>query len=275
MIDTKKSDSLQPSAGVRSMHYLIKNILPVIVVFFAIFIVWAIMFRLNLWPQYLFPSPLQVLDKLVALWNQGSLTRGIGITIQRLTVAFSLSLMLGIALAFLMANFPTLGRGTQPYILGLQTLPSIAWVPLGILWFGYSESALLFVTIVGSVFSITISFTDAIKTVPPTYIRAARNMGCDGIELLYRVSIPASLPNLISGTKQGWSFAWRSLLGAEIIFATAGLGFLLNVGREFLDISQVVAMMVTVLFLGILFERIIFNKIQEWVNRRWGLSSHT
>lgn len=269
-----KTDRLKTSVYYRSARYLAKSILPIVVVFFAIFVAWAIMFRLNLWPQYLFPSPLQVLDKLVILWNQGSLVRGISVTIQRLLMAFSMSLMLGIALAFLMANFPTLGRGTQPYILGLQTLPSIAWVPLSILWFGYSESALLFVTIVGSVFSITISFTDAIKTVSPTYIRAARNMGCDGIELLYRVSIPASLPNLISGTKHGWSFAWRSLLGAEIIFATAGLGFLLNVGREFLDISQVIAMMVTILFLGILFERIIFNRIQEWVSRRWGLSPH-
>jgi NitT/TauT family transport system permease protein len=220
---------------------------------------------------YLFPGPLVVANSLASLWQRYLLPRSLVITLYRLGIGFGLALILGSLLAVVMVHFPPVGRGLQPYVLGLQTFPSIAWVPLSILWFGFSETALLFVTIIGSLFAVTISFFDALRTVPPTYLRAARNMGCEGVTLIVRVSIPAALPHLISAAKSGWSFAWRSLIGAEIIFATAGLGFLLNQGRDFLDTSQVVAMMITILLLGVLFDRWGFSKVQEWVGHRWGL----
>ncbi len=249
---------------------IIANILPMALVAVGLLGLWELALRLQLWPQYLFPGPEEVGAALLGLWNRSLLPRGLGVTLYRLATGFLISLVLGFLLAFLMVHFAALGRGLQPFILGLQTFPSIAWVPLSILWFGFSEAALLFVTIVGSLFAITISFVDAFRTVPSTYLRAARNMGCEGTDLILRVTIPAALPHLVSAAKSGWSFAWRSLIGAEIIFATAGLGFLLNQGREFLDIPQVFAMMLTILFLGIIVDRLGFSKAQEWVGRRWG-----
>src|SRR5207253_199680 len=184
---------------------------------------------------------------------------------------FLMSLVLGALLAFFMVRFATFGKGIQPYILGFQTFPSIAWVPLAIIWFGLSETTLLFVTIVGSVFGVSIAFADALRTVPPLYLRAARNMGSDGMDLILRVTVPATLPHLISSAKVGWSFAWRSLVGAEVIFATVGLGFLVESASEAPNIAQVIAVMFVILVLGVLVDRVVFSRSQEWVSRRWGL----
>lgn len=248
-----------------------RHLIPMVVVAVAFVSVWELVFRLRIWKPFLFPSPGEVARTLVDLWSSTVLLRAIGVTLTRLAVGFLISLVLGALLAFLMVHFVTFGKGIQPYVLGLQTFPSIGWVPLSLLWFGFSEAALLFVTIIGSLFAVSVSFADALRTVPPVYLQAARNMGTDGMDLILRVTVPAALPHLISAAKVGWSFAWRSLIGAEVIFATVGLGFLLERGRDIGNISQVMAVMIVILIVGILVDRWAFSRTQEWASRRRGL----
>lgn len=246
------------------------HLIPMIVVAVVFVGVWEIIFRLGVvQPPFLFPSPGAVAQTLYGLWKDQSLLRAISRTLARLGVGFLISLVLGSILAFLMVHFATFGKGIQPYVLGLQTFPSIAWVPLAIIWFGFSEAALLFVTIIGSLFSVTVSFADALRTVPPVYLKAARNMGSDGMDLILRVTVPAALPHLISAMKVGWSFAWRSLIGAEVIFASVGLGFLLNQGFE--NVAEVMGMMIVILVIGVLVDRVLFSRTHEWASRRRGL----
>jgi NitT/TauT family transport system permease protein len=234
--------------------------------------VWELVFRLRIvQPTFLFPGPAAVANSLYDLWKQQVLFPAIGRTLARLGVGFLISLVLGSILAFLMVHFATFGKGIQPYVLGLQTFPSIAWVPLSLIWFGFSEAALLFVTIVGSLFSISVSFADALRTVPPVYLRAARNMGSDGMDLILRVTVPAALPHLISAMKVGWSFAWRSLIGAEVVFASVGLGSLLSQGRENIHYEQVMGIMIAILAIGVLVDRVLFSRTHEWASRRRGL----
>lgn len=247
------------------------HLVPMVVVAVAFLALWELIFRLKIWPPYLFPGPVVVGSSLYDLWTGGILLRAIVATVVRLGVGFLISLVLGAILAFLMVHFTTFGKGIQPYVLGLQTFPSIAWVPLTLVWFGFSETALLFVTIIGSLFAVTVSFADALRTVPPVYLKAARNMGSDGMDLILRVTVPAALPHLISAAKVGWSFAWRSLIGAEVIFATVGLGFLVNQGRNELNLPQVMGMMIVILVVGVLVDRWIFSRTQEWAARRRGL----
>jgi NitT/TauT family transport system permease protein len=247
------------------------HLIPMVLVAVIFLALWETLVRLQIWPPYLLPTPTEVAESLVSLWSRGILVRSIAVTLSRLAVGFLLSLVLGALLAFSMVHFARFGKGIQPYVLGLQTFPSIAWVPLSIIWFGFSESALLFVTIIGSLFAITVSFADALRTVPPVYGKAARTMGCDGLDLLLLVTVPAALPHLISAAKVGWSFAWRSLIGAEVIFATVGLGFLVNSGREVLDIPQVLGVMIVILVLGVLVDRWIFSRTANWAARRRGL----
>jgi NitT/TauT family transport system permease protein len=247
------------------------HLIPMIVVALAFLGIWEAVYRLKVWPSFLIPGPTAVANSLYDLWKEQVLVRAIGRTLGRLGVGFLISLVLGSILAFLMVHFATFGKGIQPYVLGLQTFPSIGWVPLALIWFGFSEAALLFVTIIGSLFSVTVSFADALRTVPPVYLKAARNMGSDGMDLILRVTVPAALPHLISAMKVGWSFAWRSLIGAEVIFASVGLGFLVNQGREELNIAQVMGMMIAILAIGVLVDRVLFSRTHEWASRRRGL----
>ncbi len=228
------------------------HLIPMVLVAVGFLAIWDVVVRLHLFfPKeysYLFPGPADVGAALVDLWNRAALIRSIVATLSRLAVGFLLSLVLGSILALLMVHFATFGKGIQPYVLGLQTFPSIAWVPLSIVWFGFSEASLLFVTIIGSLFAVTVSVADG-------------------------VTVPATLPHLISSAKVGWSFAWRSLVGAEVIFATVGLGFQVEHASEAPNIAQVMAVMFVILVLGVLVDRVVFSRSQEWVNRRWGLST--
>ncbi|HEX9340217.1 MAG TPA: ABC transporter permease [Thermoplasmata archaeon] len=265
---------MAPAAEKRRPSQEFVHLIPMVLVAVGFLAIWEVLVQLQVWKIYLFPGPSEVGAAFADLWNNSTLARSIGATLSRLAVGFLLSLVLGSILALLMVHFATFGKGIQPYVLGLQTFPSIAWVPLSLVWFGFSETALLFVTIIGSLFSVTVSAADSLRTVPPIYLKAARNMGCDGMDLILRVTVPATLPHLISSAKVGWSFAWRSLIGAEVIFATIGLGFLVEQGSEYLNTAQVMAVMLVILILGIVVDRVVFSRSQEWINRRWGLVAH-
>jgi NitT/TauT family transport system permease protein len=143
---------------------------------------------------------------------------------------------------------------------------------MAFLWFGLSNAGIIFVTVASSMFAVTINTYSGMKNIPPSYIAAARNMGASGVQLITNVMLPAAFPHLISGFKQGWAFAWRGVIGAEIIFSFLGLGFLLNVGRELVDISQVIAIMLVIMIIGILIDGFVFKKIERKVMSRWGLA---
>ena len=170
-----------------------------------------------------------------------------------------------------MARVETVNQTIGSLVLGLQSIPSIAWVPLAILWFGLTDSGIIFVTAIGAIFAVTINTYTGVKNISPSYIEAARNMGAKGGKLIITVLIPAAFPFIISGFKQGWAFAWRGVIGAELLFSFLGLGFLLNVGRQLNDVSQVIAIMIVIMGIGILVDGVVFKRIEDKVMTRWGL----
>ena len=192
----------------------------------------------------------------------------------RLGVGFLLSIVLGGMLGLAMWRWVELDRLLGPLFLGLQTLPSICWVPMGILVFGINEHTVLFVLVMGSFFAIAIALRDGLKAIPPLYQRAGLMLGARGWKMYRYVLIPASMPAFASSLRQGFSFAWRSLLGAELILAVEhkGLGFLLSTGRDFGDIAKVVSVMIMMVMIGMLADRLIFAKLQAAVHRRFGLA---
>jgi len=192
----------------------------------------------------------------------------------RLVAGFVLSILLGGALGLAMWRWKELDQLLGPLFLGLQTLPSVCWVPLGILIFGINETSVLFVLVMGSFFAIAISLRDGLKGIPPLYQRAGLMLGARGWKMYRYVLIPASLPAFAASLRQGFSFAWRSLLGAELILAVErhGLGFLLSTGREFGKVDQVVAIMIVMVMIGMLADRLIFAKLQAAVHKRFGLA---
>jgi len=157
--------------------------------------------------------------------------------------------------------------------LGLQTLPSVCWIPLALLWFGQNEGAMLFVVIMGTIWSVVIATDTGARTISPIYARAARTMGSEGFHRWTRVILPASLPFLIGGMKQGWAFAWRSLMGVEIyvtVLTGFGLGHLLHYRRELNAMDQVVAIMLVIVLIGLLADKALFAPWERFLHRRWG-----
>ncbi|MCE9617300.1 MAG: ABC transporter permease [Nitrosarchaeum sp.] len=242
-----------------------------IIFYVALVAIWQLVSMTNIWPNNLFPSPYEVAEDLVYTASDGSLFFGIGTSILRLIIGLAIAIVGGMLLGIFMARIEIINQTIGSLVLGLQSIPSVAWVPLAILWFGLTDGGIIFVTAIGSMFAVTIATYTGVKNINPHYIEAARNMGAKGTQLAIYVLIPAAFPYLISGFKQGWAFAWRGVIGAELLFSFLGLGFLLNVGRQLNDISQVFAIMLVIMMVGIAIDGIIFKRLENKVMSRWGL----
>jgi NitT/TauT family transport system permease protein len=239
--------------------------------FIALLAVWEALFRLRLWPPYVFPSMSSVGASLVAGIADGSYPLAIGVSLRRILVGYGLSLVIGIPLGLLLGRVKAVQDTLGSIVLGLQALPSICWLPLALLWFGLSEKAIMFVVVMGAVLSVTLSTADGVHNTPPLYLRAARTMGARGLRLYTGVILPAALPAILSGMKLGWSFAWRSLMAGELLYVSLGLGQLLTMGRELNDMSQVIAVMLVIITIGLLADRAVFAPVERRVRERWGL----
>src|SRR5438309_2619861 len=243
--------------------------------FLAVFVgIWQVIFMLGIWPKISLPSPYMVAESFAKIiWNH-SLPESVGITLARLVGAFAISMTLGTLIGLAMIRFKGFGKTLSSFSAGLLSFPSIAWVPFSILLIGFNDFGILFVVIMSSIFSIMISTYSSIRNIPPIYLDAAKNMGAKGFYLFLHVTIPAATPSLIIGIRQAWSFAWHAIIGAEILMSIVGLGHILSVGRDFLDMAQVIASMITIFAIGLLVDRLLLFKLDERVRRKWGLDHH-
>ncbi|MGB7960258.1 MAG: ABC transporter permease [Nitrososphaeraceae archaeon] len=245
-----------------------------VTLFIAAFIgIWQLVFMLGIWPEVSLPSPAMVAGSFVELVKNLTLIISIAATMYRLVIGFTLSIVIGVSVGLAMVKFPGFGKTMSSFAVGLQSFPSVAWVPFAILLIGLNDAGILFVVIMSSVFSVMMSTYGGIRNISPIYIRAAKNMGAKGFSLFRYVMIPAATPSLIVGIKQAWSFAWHALIGAEILIAAAvGLGHVLLVGREFQLMDQIIASMITIFAIGLVFDRVLFSKLEDRVRDRWGLN---
>ena len=250
------------------MYSLLKK-----VIFFAFLVgIWELLFRQGVWPEYVLPSPLSVGKTLINGFHDKTLLIGIAISMKRIAIGYGISVVIGVSLGLLTGRVKLFDDTVGSLISGLQTLPTICWLPLSMLWFGLNDRAIIFLVAMGAVLSITLGTDAGAKSVPPLYIRAARTMGAKGWKLYVDVIIPAILPHIITGMKQGWAYAWRSLMAAELLMVCLGLGHLLTVGRELNDMSRVIAVMVVLATIGILVDRVFFAKVERRIRERWGLT---
>lgn len=233
--------------------------------------IWQMVFEKGFWPAYLFPSPGSVLEALRTGFTDRTFLIAVAISMKRIAVGYGLSVVLGIVLGFLIASSSFVKDTLGGLVVSLQSLPSLCWLPLAVLWFGLSEKAILFVVVMGSFLSVTINTETGVLHVPKIYFMAGRNLGARGPRLFAHVLFPASLPHLVAGLKQGWAFAWRSLISGEMIFVSLGLGHLLMMGRDLNDMSQVLAVMALIMALGHLVDRLVFQNLESVIRRRWGL----
>lgn len=232
---------------------------------------WELASRAGPWPRYLFPSPLSVAESLGRMLEDGRLPSATARSLLRLWQGYLLSVAVGIPLGLLTARIEFFRVAVKPIVMGLQALPSICWLPLAILWFGLSEAAIVFVVVMGSLLAIAISTEDGVGHIEPQLLMQARSVGAKGLRFFTSVLLPGALPGIVTGLKLGWSFAWRALLAAELLFVSGGLGQLLHAGRELLDVAQVMAVMLAIVVVGVVVDRLVFQTLELRVRRRWGL----
>jgi NitT/TauT family transport system permease protein len=250
-----------------------KRTATVILFYAALVAIWQLAVLSGRWSPVLLPSPSGVVEYIWTAIRDGTLLEGCWVTLSRLLVGYFAGIVIGLPLGLLMSVSEAAEDTVGSLALGLQTLPSVCWVPLALLWFGQSESAMLFVVIMGTMWSVVIATDTGTRNLPPIYARAARTMGSEGIHQWTRVILPASLPYLISGMKQGWAFAWRSLMAAEIyvtILTGFGLGHLLHYGRELNAMDQVIGVMLVIVAIGLLVDKLLFAPWERFLHIRWG-----
>jgi NitT/TauT family transport system permease protein len=254
----------------------VRSVLPPIVFLAVLVGVWQLAFEAGVKPPYALPSPAKVGQVFWATVQDGRAVEAIWTSLSRGAVGFAMSLMFGTLLGLAMWWSRWLRAAIGPIVSGLQSLPSVAWVPAAIIWFGLSNAAIYTVVLLGAVPSIANGLLGGMKQVPPLFDRVGRVLGLSSLARTRYVLLPAALPGYLGGLRQGWAFAWRSLMAAELItYSPAlgqGLGQLLNLGRELSQMSLVITSITLILVVGVAIELLLFAPLERRVLNRRGLT---
>ncbi|MFJ6937771.1 ABC transporter permease [Streptomyces sp. NPDC101132] len=254
---------------------LVKKVLPPLVAVTLVLVVWQVLVSAKVTDETKLPAPSAVWDSLSELWIQGTLLEVVWTSVSRGLLGFLLALAIGTPLGLLVARVKAVRAAIGPILSGLQSLPSVAWVPPAVLWFGLNDAMMYTVILLGAVPSIANGLVSGVDQVPPLFLRAGRTLGATGFKGVWHVVMPAALPGYLAGLKQGWAFSWRSLMAAEIIASSPdlglGLGQLLENGRNNIDLPGVFLAILLILVVGIAIDLLIFSPAERYVLRSRGL----
>lgn len=248
------------------------RILRLVAFYGGLLLIWQLVYEAHFWSPYLLPEPARVWESLERYISNGVLFDSIKATMQRMLIGFAIAFVIGMAMGITIGTVRWLDETLGTLVLGMQSLPSISWLPLAVLWFGLSENAIISIVVLGSVWAIAISARDGVRSIPVLQRRTAQVFGASRWQTVRYVTLPGMLPSMASGLKLGWSFSWRSLMAGELIFISAGLGHLLQLGRDLNNMGLVIAIMGVIVAVGLASDRLIFGRLETWVRDRWGLS---
>ncbi|MFI6645006.1 ABC transporter permease [Streptomyces sp. NPDC050504] len=254
---------------------LLKKVLPPLTAVALVLAVWQVLVWAEVTDPSKLPSPSAVWDSLSEMWMQGTLIEVVWTSVSRGLLGFLLALAIGTPLGLLVARVPFVRAAIGPILSGLQSLPSVAWVPPAVIWLGLNNSMMYAVILLGAVPSIANGLVSGVDQVPPLFLRAGRTLGATGLRGTWHIVMPAALPGYVAGLKQGWAFSWRSLMAAEIIASSPdlglGLGQLLENGRNNFDMAGVFLAIFLILIVGIAIDLLIFSPLERWILRSRGL----
>jgi NitT/TauT family transport system permease protein len=236
--------------------------------------IWQVVVWSGWKPKAALASPREAWDDLWRYATDGTLGTAVRITLRRAATGFALAIVIGTIVGSLVARVRILRAAFGSLITGVQTMPSIAWFPLAILLFQLSEEAILFVVVLGAAPAIANGLIAGTDNIPPILLRAGRVLGARGLSAYRYVILPASLPSFVAGLKQGWAFAWRSLMAGELLVTVRGqasIGFLLQQNRAVNNSSGLIASMIVILVIGIVVDSLFFGTMERAIRRRWGL----
>lgn len=248
-----------------------KRVLHRILFLGILLLVWQILASMKIYPSYILPSPEDVLETLVYGFGEANYLAAVLHSIKRVLLGYILAVTIGFFAGLAIARYAFLDNTIGASLTALQAIPSVAWVPLALLWFGISEAAVLFIVVLEAFIPCALGVKTAALTIPPVIIRAAQTLGSKTVDLYLRVIFPAIVPALVSSLRLSFAFAWRALIAGELFVTGAGIGQTLELGRSLADMSQVLSMILIIAILGYFTDNVCFAKLEKKVHRNWGL----
>jgi NitT/TauT family transport system permease protein len=253
--------------------------LPPLVALVLFLLVWQLVWASAITDEFKVPAPGQVWQAFAKVVDDGSVFSILWTSVSRAFIGFATGLVIATPLGLLVAKVRVVRAAIGPLLQGLQSLPSVAWVPAAVLWFGLTDATIYFVVLAGSIPSIANGLVAGIDQIPPILPRVGQVLGARGLAGARHILLPAALPGYLAGCKQGWAFSWRSLMAAEIIAAGPllgfGLGAYLKQGSDFNDMPTVIAAIFLILIVGIGIELLVFRPVERRVLRARGLALGT
>lgn len=220
----------------------------------------------------MFPSLSQVLTTLFNGIVDGQILVAVFKSLSRLLIGFAIAISLGVFLGYLIWRFKLVEDTLGFLVTALQSIPSIVWFPLAIIWFGLNDISILFIVTIGATWTMTVSAASGFKNVPTLYQRVAKTFGSKGFHFVRTVILPASVPQMISGLRIAWAFSWRALMAGELLGAGGGLGQMLEMGRSLGQMDLVISVMIIIGVIGTIMDNIVFMRLEKSVQRKWGLN---
>jgi NitT/TauT family transport system permease protein len=264
-----------PSIGRNTAASVWSNLWPKIGALVIGLFLWQVVVWSEWKPEYILPGPGKTFSTLWEMLREGTIWEATLTTMRRAFVGYFAAVLIGLVIGGLVARIRAVRAAFGSFITGIQTMPSIAWFPLAIVLFQLSERAILFVVVLGAAPAIANGLISGADNIPPVLLRAGKVLGARGWNSFRYIVFPASLPGLVSGLKQGWAFAWRSLMAGELLVIIKGkpsIGSLLQENRAVNDYRGLLAVMIVILIIGIIVDSVVFGRLEKAIRRRWGLA---
>ncbi|MBY0084184.1 ABC transporter permease [Brevibacillus sp. M2.1A] len=235
--------------------------------------IWEVTSKLSGLPSFMFPSLTQIFETLVNGLISGQITAAIGKSMGRILLGFLIAIIVGLILGYFIWRYKLVEDTLGFVVTALQSIPSIVWFPLAIIWFGLNDFSILFIVTIGATWTMTVNATSGFKNVPPLYQRVAKTYGSTGFHFVRTVILPASVPQIISGLRIAWAFSWRALMAGELLGGGGGLGQLLEMGRSLGQMDLVISVMIIIAIIGTVVDNVVFSRIERNVQMKWGVHS--
>ncbi len=235
-------------------------------------VIWEVTSRLSVLPDFMFPRLTQVLETLFNGLVNGQIVAAIGKSMSRLLIGFAIAIVLGVIMGYLIWRYKLVEDTLGFLVTALQSIPSIVWFPLAIIWFGLNDFSILFIVTIGATWTMTVSATSGFRNVPTLYQRVAKTFGSSGVHFIRTVILPASVPQLLSGLRIAWAFSWRALMAGELLGSGGGLGQLLETGRSLGQMDLVISVMIIIAVIGTIMDNVVFLRLERSVQKKWGLA---
>jgi NitT/TauT family transport system permease protein len=265
----------QPPAVRQRWRRLASQVVPPVVALLLALGVWQLLWASAIWAEYVLPSPGQVWDTATKLLLDGTIGEAVWTSMSRAVLGFAAAVVIAVPLGVLVAKVRVVRSSIGSPLTGLQAMPSVAWVPAAVIWFGLNDAAIYLVILLGAVPSIAVGLMSGLDQIPPLWTRVGYTLGAGRLAQIRHILLPASLPGFLLGLKQGWAFSWRSLMAAELIARSpelgTGVGQLLEDGRLLGDMPRIMTAMALILLIGIGIELLVFQPVERRVLTARGL----